>query len=842
MKRILFTLLLMAQVLGLRAQTLSGRVVDGATGQPVPYATISLMNADSTLLAGAITDENGLYSLEWRVESESDALRASESEFIMSASFVGYETQYRVVESQKSKVESYDFVLHETTAQLEEVEMSAKRPLVERVGDKIVMNVSESPFAIGSNGVEILKKAPGVMVDKDGNITVNGKSVEVYIDGRPSYMSGAQLNAMLTGSNGTMIEKLEIITNPSAKYDASGQGGIINIKLKRNKMRGFNGILSANYGGMYFKDVNRFHSTENVYLNLNYRTAKTYTNITLIQAYNDLSYSPLTQNRQPVGVEGQEPKDTLSMRGLSQYEDQSQYYSLRVSNDWYIDSVNTFGFIANIPFFTHGSGTDDTSKMHSYIKYNKEYLQYVATKGRQSDYGPQHTFNLNFTHVFCDSLSRELTVNADYIRFYNQSLNSQRNFAYVDVVSPYTHPVVPGLDIDSKQYNNIADAKLDFQTRFWQSGMLEAGVKYVYSGSVNRMVTDSILAKETHQSTNDFNYDEHVAAAYVTASKQWEKVTAKLGLRGEYTYSLGNWISSDTMSRYSYFNLFPTAFVSYTPAEKWSMSLSYTRRIKRPSYYQLNPFVTYLDPHTLTVGNPALKPEFNHQVDLNFGWSQYVSLAFNFSHTQDMLNQKAQVMPYGDQQQMWVNFGTCTTHGGMLGLTELPLVPKFDEEHKVNGAWLALTVNASYFNFISRGQADYVQRHHWAQVYGSLTGYLPKDIQMSVDGRWNAPMVIGYQRHEGNYGINFAFKKTWKPQQVTLSVQVSDILRSDYTVNETILGLGEGYYSNVYANLNMQRVSIGVTWLFGQQQFQKQRKVGVSDEASRLGSGSGIGK
>lgn len=724
---------------------------------------------------------------------------------------------------------------------LPEVEVLVKKKLVERVGDKIVMNVSESPFAVGSNGVEILRKAPGVMVDKDGNITVNGKSVEVYIDGRPSYMSGAQLNAMLTGSNGTMIEKLEIITNPSAKYDASGQGGIINIKLKRNKMRGLNGIVSANYGGMYFSDVKHYHSTESAYLNLNYRTTKTYTNVTLIQAYNDLSYNPLTQNRQPVGAEGQKPKDTLSMRGESYYVDQSQYYSVRVSNDWYIDSVNTLGFIAHFPFFTHGCGTDDTSKMHSYIRYNNEYLQYTATKGRQLDYGPQHTVNLNFTHVFCDSLSRELTVNADYVRYYNRSLNSQRNFAYIDKATPYTHPVVPGLDIESKQYNNIADAKLDFQTRFWKTGMLEAGVKYVYSGSINRMVTDSLLAGTTHTSTNDFNYDEHVAAAYVTASKQWEKVTAKLGLRGEYTYSMGNWISSDTTSKYSYFNLFPTAFVGYNPAEKWLMSLSYTRRIKRPSYYQLNPFVTYLDPHTITIGNPALKPEFNHQVDINFGWSQYVSLAFNFAHTQNMLNQKAEVMPYGDQQQMWVNFGTCTTHGGVLGLTELPLVPKFDDEHKVNGAWLALTVNASYYNFISRGQEDYVQRHNWAQVYGALTSYLPEDIQMSVDGNWNAPMVMGYQRMEGTYGMNFAFKKTWKPKQVTLSLQVSDILRSAYTVNETILGLGEGYYANVYANLNMQRVTIGVTWLFGQQQMQKHRKVGVSDEASRLGSSGGIG-
>ena len=242
----------------------------------MPFVTVSVLAQDSTLLTGAITDDEGRY------EIDLSTFNLQRSTLILQASYVGYQTAFG----------GPDFVLREETERLKEVEVKAKKPLIERQMDKLVVNVSASPLSAGSNGNDILRRAPGVRIDKDGNITVNGKSVEIWVDGKPSYLSGQQLKAMLDGTDGNTIEKIEIISNPSAKYDASGQGGIINIKTKRNMMKGLNGMLSAGYGGMYFGDVKRWLSQEMFSLMLNYRGEKTYTfgQFTQVFAQNDIDF------------------------------------------------------------------------------------------------------------------------------------------------------------------------------------------------------------------------------------------------------------------------------------------------------------------------------------------------------------------------------------------------------------------------------------------------------------------------------------------------------------------------------------------------------------------------
>ncbi|MBR2285315.1 MAG: hypothetical protein IJ900_02165, partial [Paludibacteraceae bacterium] len=254
MKKFFLSLFLLSTVT-LQAETIKGSVVN-ERGEAMPFVTISVLSQDSTLLTGDITDEQGRYS----IESPSLVGRVGER-FLIQASYVGFVTECG----------GPDFVLREETERLAEVEVKAKKPLIERQMDKLVVNVSASPLSAGSNGNDILRRSPGVRIDKDGNITVNGKGVEIWIDGKPSYLSGQQLKAMLDGTDGNTIEKIEIISNPSAKYDASGQGGIINIKTKRNMMKGLNGMLSAAYGGMYFGDVRRWLNQEMVSLMLNYR-------------------------------------------------------------------------------------------------------------------------------------------------------------------------------------------------------------------------------------------------------------------------------------------------------------------------------------------------------------------------------------------------------------------------------------------------------------------------------------------------------------------------------------------------------------------------------------------
>ena len=815
-------------------KSISGKVQD-AQGEPIAYATVSLLTADSTLVTGAITDEKGEFSLSANGPTPTLPTREgvkSNNNYILQVSFIGYETVARAIHSGDANLL---ITLREESEELAEVEVKAKRQLIERQFDKIVLNVSNSPFAAGSNGKDLLKKAPGVQVDKDGNVTVNGKSVEVYIDGRPSYLSGDQLKAMLEGTDGSTIEKIEIISNPSAKYDAAGQGGIINIKTKRNMMQGLNGTLSASYGGMYYGDVEKWQNREMFSLNLNYRTEKTYTFATLTQLYVD----------QNIHVEvGSEALDTLTQTRTERYDESEdvcdfQYYMAKIGNDWFIDKKNTIGFIFQAPFMIM---RQDVPEGHGwgYTKVGDDIVENSMSVLANPIRSQQYTANLNYTHVFNDSLDRELTTNVDYNRYAGQQMNSQQNTYFHNSFADTT---CMGMVINTDQVVDIYSAKVDFQTRFWQTGVIEAGAKWAMSNTFNRMTTDSTLngvARPTQRS--DFDYSEQVAAVYISVAKQFgQKFNAKLGLRGEFTHSEGDWISADSTSMKNYFDVFPTAFFGYNPTDKWSMNVSYTRRIKRPNYYQLNPFRTYMDAHNYQEGNLELTPEFNNQVDLNFSYSQYVSLAFNFAHTQDMLSAHMELLPNGNGRQKWVNFGTCTTHGGNLSLTELPLVPKFetgaDGTRQMTGAWLALTVNAAYYNFINRSyDGTYLNRNHYASASATLTAYLPQDWTLSVDGNYNTPLTIGYNKTDATWYMGAAVRKMWRKQGLVLNIQAQDLLRSVHYRSDSF-GMAEGNSSYYYEKWRYQNVSLSLTWMFGQQQYMKRRNVGNMEEAERLGGG-----
>ena len=823
MRKIIFGLFLLLTV-SVSAETIKGTVKD-SKGDPMPFVTVSVLTQDSTLITGAITDEQGKYS----IESPSLEGRVGER-FLIQASYIGYHTAFG----------GPDFVLREETEQLKELEVKAKKPLIERQMDKLVVNVSASPLSAGSNGNDILRRAPGVRIDKDGNITVNGKSVEIYVDGKPSYLSGQQLKAMLDGTDGNTIEKIEIISNPSAKYDASGQGGIINIKTKRNMMKGINGMLSAGYGGMYFGDVKRWLNQEMVSLMLNYRGEKTYTfgQLTQVYAENDIDFESYRET--PV----------LKNYSYSHYDVNFQYYMLKVGNDFYIDSLNTFGFILQVPYMRVNQRIIPDDNSAYMIDKTLADTTNSITNSTNRLQAPQHTANLNYTHTFNEALERELTVNVDYNRYNNTSVNEQST----RYDKPYLGNTSMGLDIRSRQVVDIYSAKLDFQTKFWQTGMIECGVKYGLSTTNNNMMTDSVINDvHTGAEPSDFIYDEHVAAAYISVGKQFgEHWSVKLGLRGEYTYSHGNWKSADSITNKSYFDPFPTAYIGYTSSplgklqQPISVSASYTRRIKRPSYWMLNPFKTYVDAYSYQEGNTELKPEFNNDVELHFSWTQYLNVTFNFAHTQDMFSSKMTIMPSGVGRAQWINFGTCTTHGVNVSLTELPLVPKFDDEHKVNGAWLALTVNGGWLHFINKsyekqasGKPVFDNRSHYGYVGGTLSAYLPKDWTMTFDGNWASPMSTGYNRSASTYFLSFGVRKMYMAKGLIFNLNVQDLARS-LSFRDDELGQAPGYSSWYKNTIRQQRVMLSITWMFGQYQQHKNRKVGDLDELNRLGGGGGV--
>jgi hypothetical protein len=399
--------------------------------------------------------------------------------------------------------------------------------------------------------------------------------------------------------------------------------------------------------------------------------------------------------------------------------------------------------------------------------------------------------------------------------------------------------------------------------------MIECGVKYALSSTDNAMTTDSILNDaKLSRTPSDFQYQEHVAAAYISVGKQFgEHWSAKLGLRGEYTFSHGNWSSADSVTDKSYFNPFPTAYVGYSNnavgklQQPISVSMSYARRIKRPNYWMLNPFVTYLDAYSYQKGNTELTPEFNNDVEVNFSWTQYMNITFNFAHTQDMFSAKTTILPDGMGEMKYTNFGTCTTHGGNISLTELPIVPKFSDsgsdpaaersnsaggptaKRSITGAWLALTVNAGYYNFLNKsyarkadGTPEYQLSSHYCYAGGTLSAYLPKDWTLTFDGNWSSPMTTGYDRQGSTYYLSFGVRKMWMQKGLIFNLNVNDLARS-MSFNTTNQGLQPGYSSWYKNTVREQRVRFAVTWMFGQYQQHKQRNVGNMDELGRLGGG-----
>ena len=320
MKKFCILLILLETIVAtLSASGISGYIQTNE-GTGLPFVTVSLLKADSSLVTGTISCDDGSFRLSLSFPS-SDKVN-----YILKASYIGYETQYLNL---SAATDTIIIRLHEETEQLAEVVVLQKAPLVERRMDKIVMNVASSPLAVGNNGKDILKKAPGVHIDRNGKITVNGKPIEVYIDGRPSYLSGEQLKAMLEGTDGATIDRLEIITQPSSKYDAAGQGGIINIKTKRNRSKGLNGSVSAGYGGMYWRDLKEYMQDEHVSFNLNYRGAKTYTAVSLTQQFGDRTetYQAATNTSE----------DTRLTQNRTR--NKKQYYLFKLSNDFLLDSA-----------------------------------------------------------------------------------------------------------------------------------------------------------------------------------------------------------------------------------------------------------------------------------------------------------------------------------------------------------------------------------------------------------------------------------------------------------------------------------------------------------------------
>ncbi len=618
---ITISMLSLAQTTG----KITGSIKDGGQQQVIDAATISLLKAqDSVLVKISLTDKQGNYMFE----------NVKAGSYILLATSVGHNKTYspliNVTQGNETSVGVLQLVPAAKT--LQEVSVTTKKPFIERKIDKTILNVDALISNAGSTALEVLEKAPGVSVDKDGNISLKGKQgVRVMMDGKPSYISGAELVNFLRNLPSSNLDQIEIMTNPSAKYDASGNSGIINIKTKKIKQTGFNGSLSSTYSqGVYAKTNNS--------LNLNYRVNKINVFSTVSANYRK-GFEKLNINR----------KYTNADESLKAIFDQNTgsirnnyNYNAKLGMDFYANKKTTLGFVLT------GYTTPGNEKGHStsLLKNNMGILDSIVTAKRdENSKWKNGAINFNLRHTF-DSTGRELSADIDYLQYSSTKNQLFDNGTFnQDWIKKYNDVLAGELPSDIKVYS----AKADYSQNLKKGIKLETGLKLSYVTSDNNAnyfnVVNNIKNIDWDKS-NHFIYKENVNAAYINFSTTVKKWGLQLGLRAENTNNQGNQFGNpdqiahpDSSFKTSYTNLFPTTYISYNASEKNQYSFSLGRRINRPDYEDLNPFLFFLDKFTYGAGNPFLKSSYANVFEASHTYRQFLTTTLNYSSTKNLFNE-----------------------------------------------------------------------------------------------------------------------------------------------------------------------------------------------------------
>ncbi len=613
---------------GLVAFAQTGGKISGAiqdeSGKALAGATVSLLKAkDSSLVKVAVSDKEGHF----------DFLQMKEGRYLFSATSVGFAKKFGApFDLAASDIVVPAINLLPATKAMNNVVVVAQKPFIESKIDRTIVNVEASPSSAGSSALEILEKSPGISVNTDGIISLRGKSgVIVMLDGKLTYLSAADLATLLKNMPATQLDQIEIMTNPSSKYDASGNAGVINIKTKKGRNDGFNGSLTLGltssvyrYNGTTYllpKSQNSF--------NFNLKQGKVNLfgnyNPNFFQGRNTMIFDRnFSENGVITGSSDQETKFKFS----------SVNQSLRVGLDYTASKKNTFGVMVS-GLVAHGKPmpTTRSTLRDASGKVTSEML----SNTKNDNWFRNFSGNLNWKHTF-DSTGKELTADFDYVR-YNNDANSLLATDFYNSMGMKTGDLLLRGDIPSDIH--IYSLKADLTVPY-KGGRMEAGVKSSFVSNDNvvdyqRQLSDKSWMIDNR--SNHFVYDENINAAYLNANKQLGKWSLQGGLRLENTIAKGQQVTNDSTFTRNFTNLFPSAFVSYAADKNNSVTLSYSRRITRPSYRDLNPFTFFLDSLTYQVGNPYLLPQFTNNLELSYAFKSRYIVGFNYNHTNDVISQ-----------------------------------------------------------------------------------------------------------------------------------------------------------------------------------------------------------
>ncbi|MDR2887185.1 MAG: TonB-dependent receptor [Bacteroidales bacterium] len=780
---------------------LSGIVRNEADGSPIPYATAAMLRSDSSAVTGTITDTDGKFTIQ----------NVASGNYILQVSFIGYERAFRNVRVPAQSALG-DITLAESTNRLEEVVVSADRPLVVARTDRYVVNVSGNIQSAGRNATNILQNTPGVLVSQQGDISVLGNNVEVWIDGRPSQMSGEQLQAFLSSMQGDEIDRIEVITNPSSRYDAAGSGGIIDIRTKKGLQFGVNGTLTAGYRQGH---VDR----ENTGVSLNWRREKfnVFGNYSVNRNNN---WEKLTQTNVMKTSIGEVAFDQNTLLKSS---NASFSNTVRAGVDYFINPKNTLGIIVNA---NYSDGLRDDVGGITNITPTYEGVTYSTADNFITSQRDGIQVNMNYQLTF-DKPGQQLNFDLDYASFGSNSFQQNKNTYY----SPGN--VMLG-DIEQLRNSNpqtidVYSSKLDYVQPLWKGARMETGAKISQTQTDNDLKFD-VFADNDWQvdanQTNRFIYKEQIDAGYISFSQQLGKFSLQAGLRGEHTWSEGKQMTTGEVNDTSYFNLFPTLFVNWQASEKHTLGLSYSRRLSRPGYGQLNPFEIAIDAYSFRAGNPNLMPAYTHNVQLSHTFAQGFMTRIGYSHTTDLIIltpvEDAATQRYGLVDK---NFGKSQNINAMVNYRK-QIAKVWTASLFVQGAYQIGTSNEASGRFVNEGGSLIVQLNNNLTITPTLSA--------EVTGMYMSGMRMGYFVLEPMGGLSAGLRQTLLKNKMTLSLNVSDIL---YTSNEKASAKYENVNNSIFIETDRRYVNLTLSYNFGSATVKaaRSKSTGIEEEKNRAG-------
>ncbi len=797
MKQLIFTsVLVILLCVATIAQQVSGTVTD-KTGKALDGATVALIKAKDAAIVKRTASELGKFEFN---AFEADSFRVL-------ISYTGFEAAYSpVFFAGKDPVVLAPIRLAEIAAALHTVVVSARKPIVEVKADKTIVNVEGTVNAIGSNGLDLLRKSPGVVVDNDDQLSLNGKSgVQIYIDGKPSLLSSQDLANYLKSLNSAQVEAIELIHNPTSQYEAAGTAGIINIRLKKNKSKGFTGTITA---GMSSGHYTRFEQG----LSISYRN----NSINLFGMYNGNAGSTgMDFNLYRV------IRDT-AFDQKSKLEFKNRNQSFKAGVDYTISKKSSIGLLVN--------GSLATPTLENYTRTpilnltNSKAVR-ILNAANINDMDNRN-LNTNLWYSYKDSVGKSLMVNADHGYYKLQQQQWQPNHYWDAEEKEPIHTV--NYQIESPTTISIYSLKADYEQALGK-GRLGLGGKIghvntdnifnQYRGSGEQLNWDSAASSR-------FKYTETIKALYAKFSREFTRYGIQAGVRMEHTAWKTELSGSGRNSR-NYLDFFPNLSISYTAGSNHKLLLAYSRRIDRPVYKDLNPFEYRINEYTFHRGSTSLQPQYSNTVSLTHTFKQRLNTSLSYSHISDVIGQ---VVDTASETKGFLSKRNLSTQN----LVNLNI--SFPFQYKAYSLYVNL--NSYYTQFrASYGEGRAINLNRWASnIVLQNTIRLGKGWNAELSGFYTTPSIWqGSMKADAIWSMDAGLQKQMLKGKMSIRASVSDLFN---TLKFKASSDFAGQQIWVMGKQETRQFKLSLSYRFGNNKLKAvpQNQGGAEEESKRVQS------